>query len=332
MRDGVLVLGEVLCDLFPSAPGISLCDANELRPLLGGAPANVAVQLARLGVRCALVSAVGDDAIGTRVVRELVAEGVDASRVVRRKGFRTGVTLVEVDSDGERRFYPLADRRADLSLCPNDVDTTFVNSFAAVHMGTVGLREATPRAAARKLVDAARAADILVSVDVNLRPGMYRSRADMLQRARAAVKRAHIVKATADEARALLATRASTTPRALARAFFERLAARSTGLLLLTLDVGGALAVTRQHAVLVPAPRVTVIDATGAGDAFAGACLARLTSLGARPGTLATFDERTLADIAERACAAGAAACTALGATTAMLRAPAQPGRPVARP
>lgn len=321
MPDGVLVLGEVLCDLFPPRPGTSFLCATELLPLLGGAPANVAVQLARLGVRTALVSAVGEDPLGARLIHELTAEGIDTSRVARRRGFRTGVTLVEVDEDGERRFYPLADHRADLSIGPSDIDIKYVKTFEAVHTGTVGLREPAPRAAARKLVDAARAAGRLVSLDVNLRVGMYRSREDLLRRARAAVKRAHVVKATADEARALLGARPSTSAEALGRAFFQKLASKQTELLLLTLDKGGAWAVTRERAVLVPAPQVRVVDATGAGDAFVGAALARLVAIGARPGALGDLDEHVLTDVVERGCAAGSAACTAMGATTAMPRA-----------
>jgi fructokinase len=314
----VLVLGELLCDLFPKRAGVSFLHAADLVPKLGGAPANVAVQLARLGVTTALVSAVGDDPLGARLVLELAVEGVDATRIAVRKGWRTGVTLVEVDADGERRFYSLTDRRADLSLAIRDIDAAFVRGFAAVHTGTVGLRNRAPRAATNKLVDVASAAGMLVSLDVNLRFGMYRSRADLLRRARAAVKRAHVVKATAEELRVLLNARRRTAPTALACTFFRKLAGPETQLLLLTLDADGALAGTRQRLVLVPAPAVRVIDATGAGDAFVGAALARLVEHGA--GKLASLNDAALEDVLVGACAAGSAACTALGATTAMVR------------
>jgi fructokinase len=318
-QNGVLVLGEVLCDLFPPKPGISFSSAGELVPLLGGAPANVAVQCARLGVRTALVSAVGADPLGARLVQELAAEGIDASRVAQRKGWRTGVTLVEVDLDGERRFYPLADRRADLSLSPDDVDVAFVRTFAAVHTGTVGLREASPRAAHKKLVEAAHEAGVMVSLDVNLRWGMYRSREDLLRRAKAAIKHAHVVKATADEARALLNATARAGAATLAQRFFDELGQKTnTELVMITLDAGGALLATRTHVVSVAAPAVAVVDATGAGDAFVGAALARLVRMPSRPRDL---DAAQLRDVGTSACAAGSAARTALGATTAMPRA-----------
>lgn len=319
-RDGVLVLGEVLCDLFPPRAGVSFSDARALTPLLGGAPANVAVQCARLGVRTAMVSAVGADPLGARLVKELNAEGVDTSRVALRLGWRTGVTLVEVDENGERRFYPLADRRADLSLSERDIDPRQVKQFQIVHTGTVGLREPAPRRAHARLVAAAKKSGALLSLDVNLRPGMYRSRDDMLRRARSAIRQAHIVKATADEARALLGA-TGMQPAAIADKMFAKLAGRDTGLFMLTLDAGGAYLATRTARASVAAPEVRVIDATGAGDAFVGAALAWLcTRVKADSLALASLDAAELTSLGVRACAAGSAACTALGATSAMMR------------
>jgi fructokinase len=329
-RSGVLVLGEVLCDLFPPAPGVSFVDAAALVPLLGGAPANVAVQLARQGVRTGLVTAVGTDPLGARLLAELRREGVDVSRAHRRPGFRTGVTLVEVDADGERRFFPLVDRRADLALGPEDIDVRFVSSFAAVHTGTVGLRGPTARAAHRALVEAARREGLLISLDVNLRPGMYATRGDLLRRARAALSRAHVVKATREEARLLL-----DAPRLGAPALAERLLAAGPRLAMITLDADGALLARRGARARIAAPAVDVVDATGAGDAFVGAALATLVPLlsdEARPRpnppqrlnpleALDALTEGHLAAIGRAACRAGSLACTALGATTAMPRA-----------
>lgn len=313
---GVLVLGEVLCDLFPPKAGVSFVDVEVLVPLLGGAPANVAVQLARKGVRTALVSAVGTDPLGARLIEELRREGVDVSGVHRRAGFRTGTTLVEVDADGERRFFPLTDKRADLSLSPLDVDERVVSSFSAVHTGTVGLRATPSRRACEKLVRLARKNGALVSLDVNLRRGMYASAEEMLMRARKALAGAHVVKATRDEARLLLDANKRTGDRALA----ERLLAEGPSLVMLTLDADGALLATKATHVRTSAPVVDVVDATGAGDAFVGAALAALLSRGVTAGDLPGLDEDTLEIVAREGCAAGSATCTALGATTAMPR------------
>ncbi len=307
------MLGEVLCDLFPPKGGVPFVEAASLVPRLGGAPANVAVQVARRGVRAGLISAVGADPLGARLLAELKREGVEVAHVRRRASHRTGVTLVEVDADGERRFYPLVDRRADLTLEAADVVPAYVRSFAAVHTGTVCLRTASSRAACRALVKTARAARRLVSLDVNLRWAMYATRDELLRRARAALADADVVKATRDEALALLAA----SPRVSNQGLAERLLAAGPRLVLLTLDARGAVVANRGASVSVPAPAVEVVDATGAGDAFLGVALAQLLERGTPPDAL---DADALREVGRAACAAGSACCTALGATTAMPR------------
>lgn len=311
-----MVLGEVLCDLFPPRPGISHAEAASMVPLLGGAPANVAVQLARLGVRTGFISAIGDDPFGARAINELRREGVDTRHVRRCSGFRTGVTLVEVDSSGERRFFPLADRRADLTLGPADVKAQFVRTFAVAHIGTVSLRAPSSKAATEALVKAARAAGRIVSLDVNLRWGMYTTREMLLRRARAALKQAHVVKATRDEARALL----DVGPRIGDRTLAEGLLDAGPRLVLLTLDADGAVVSNRHGAAHIRAPRVHVVDATGAGDAFVGAALRVLANTTRTPDDLDRMDVTALRALGDAGCTAGSAACTALGATTAMVK------------
>lgn len=314
--DGVVVLGEALCDLFTPAPGTLFSEASSFVPHLGGAPANVAVQLARLGVRSALLGAVGNDPLGSRVLADLARERVDTRAVRRVSGYRTGVTLVEVAADGERRFTPLADRRADLAVGTHDVEPAWIGGFAAVHTGTVGLRAPGSRAAHRALAAAARAASRMVSLDVNLRWGMYPSREVLLRHARAAVRRADVVKATREEARALLDAGARAGPLSLARGLLDL----GPRLVLLTLDVDGAFLATRLRAVEVPALPVEVVDATGAGDAFHGAALAWLVSRQVTRAGLADLDEEALHMLGAVACRAGSICCTAVGATTAMVR------------
>ncbi|MBL8955885.1 MAG: carbohydrate kinase [Myxococcaceae bacterium] len=310
---GVLVLGEVLCDLFPPKSGVPFVKAASLVPRLGGAPANVAVQVARMGVRSGLVSALGTDPLGDRMLAELKGEGVEVGHVQRRASHRTGVTLVEVDGDGERRFYPLVERRSDLSLCEADVVPAYVRSFAVVHTGTVTLRAASSRAAQQRFVSEARAAGRLVSLDVNLRWGMYATRDELLRRARAALKTADVVKATREEALALLGASARVSNAKLV----ERLLAAGPRLVFLTLDAAGAVVANGRASLSVPSPKVKVVDATGAGDAFLGVALAKLAELRATPEAV---DAGALAELGHAACRAGAACCTALGATTAMPR------------
>jgi fructokinase len=322
-RKGVdlVVFGEVLCDLFAPRPGLPLAEAAALVPHLGGAPANVAVQAARLGVPVALVTAVGPDPFGDRLRRLLVAEGVDVTALMVKPGRRTGVTLVEVDRTGERTFFGFREASADLALTPADASTPVsrrLMRFArAFHSGTVSLRNEGSRDATEALQDAARSKGALISLDVNLRPGMYPSTTLLVERASRAVERADVVKATREEAAQLCgAGRRRLGIRRLATMLLER----GPGLVIITDGDAPLCIATRQRHVVLDAIPVKVVDATGAGDACCGAVLATLLAMNIGVDDLDTLDDGQLLRLADVGRRAGAAAVRALGATTGMLR------------
>lgn len=308
-----VVLGEVLCDLFGPEPGVPLAEAAALVPRPGGAPANVAVQLARLGCAVELLSAVGDDPLGARVLTELEREGVGVRYVQRRADRRTGLTLVEVDAAGERSFCPWRERSADQSFSERDLPPSLLDETPLLHRGTVTLRSEPARTATRAAVERARLAGAIISLDVNLRFRMFPSAEKLCALARGAVRGAHVVKATRQEAEALYGARPTD-------ALVDRLHASGARLVLLTFDVDGALLSSHRARVQVPAPAVPVVDATGAGDAFMGALLAELLRRDLGPEDLSTLDDAALEDLGGKACWAGAQAVTALGATTGMVR------------
>jgi fructokinase len=303
----------VLCDLFAPAAGVRLCDATHLVPRQGGAPANVCVQLARLGCDVELLTVVGKDPMGARVEAELAREGVGLSLLVRRADRKTGITMVEVDADGERRFYPFREKSADLSLCEADVDEAAIARAAIFVRGTVSLRLPTPRAATEKAVRAAIANGVIHAIDVNLRYGMYPSRGQLQERARRALDDVDVAKATDEEARDLFGDARNDV-------LLDAFHGKGADLVMLTLGAKGALLSSRTARVEVATPQVDVVDATGAGDAFLGAALAELVKRGVKRRDLADLDAATLTELGTRACRAGALTVTALGATTAMPR------------
>jgi fructokinase len=271
-------------------------------------------------VPVALVTAVGPDPLGMRLRDQLVAEGVDVSGLQVRNERRTGVTLVEVDAAGERRFFGFRENSADLATTVADIERPVVKRLIAgatiLHSGTVSLASDSARAATLELQAAARSVGALVSVDVNLRPGMYASAELLLQRATEAVASADIVKATIDEAMFLEGTKRRPAPRRAADAVL----ARGPSLVLLTDGDKPMYAATKNAWVELEALTTKMVDATGAGDAFMGAALAALFALGVDASGVPALSAQQLLHILRDARRAGAAAVTGLGATTKMIR------------
>lgn len=309
----VIVLGEALCDLYPAALGESFEQTDALHLSLGGAPANVSVQLARLGVDVALWTAVGRDPLSRRTVGGLAAEGVDTAAIRVRDRGRIGLTLVEVDAAGERRFTPFREGSCDQTLAEADLPLGELRGAAALLHGTVSLRSPTPRTATQAAVRAARAAGARVVLDVNLRPGMYDDLDEMHALARAAVREAHVVKATREEAQALYGEGDDD-------ALVRRLLAEGPELVLLTFGEAGARVATRRASHEEPAAPCTAVDATGAGDAFLGAAVFALLARLPPGAPISPLTDDDLAAIARAATWAGARATEHRGATPGMPR------------
>ncbi len=265
----VLCLGETIVDFFPERAGIGLADATRFDRHLGGAPANVAVGLARLGVRAGLCTLVGRDAFGDFLVGALTAEGVDVRGVGRHPHAKTGVTFVAVAEGGERSFTFYRDGCADQRVGPDDVDPTLVAAARVLHIGSSTLVLDGPRAATHAALAAAADAGAVVSMDPNLRLHLWPDAATARARTLEALARAHVVKLAEDELVPLFGTADPAAAAAVAHALGPPLVVITRGARGAEVHHGGR----RDE---IPAEAVAVLDTTGAGDGFVAGFLAAL--------------------------------------------------------
>lgn len=302
----IVCFGETLVDLFAEPVDTPLDRAERFVPHLGGAPANVALALGRLGVPTRFVGAVGRDAHGQRLVRGLDEAGVDTTTVHRVAG-RTGITFVRVEPTGQRSFLFYREAGADAALTAEmlrDGPQHPLEGARALVLGSSALCVAPLDAAARWLLAEAEARAVPLVVDLNVRAHLWRDPAALRAAVAALVRRAAVLKASDDD---LTALGWAPTVEALRAEGAPGVVALTRGADGATLDTG-ALRVER------PAVPTTVRDATGAGDAFLAGLLAARAWW---PGD--TRDDWTAA--LEAASALGARACEAVGAVTAV-RAP----------
>jgi 5-dehydro-2-deoxygluconokinase len=173
IRFDLIAIGRVSVDLYGQQIGSPLEDVTTFAKGVGGCPANVAIGAARLGLRAALISRVGDEPMGRFVREQLTREAVDTHALVTDVARLTSLVLLSVR---DRHTFPLIFYRencADSALCADDVDPDFVASARAVLVTGTHFSLPAGAQAQRKAIDAARAHGRRVILDVDYRPNLW---------------------------------------------------------------------------------------------------------------------------------------------------------------
>jgi fructokinase len=299
----VLCFGEALIDFVPLDKGQRLADVDTFARAPGGAPANVAACIARLGGRAQFAGQVGCDAFGDCIEQTLRTLGVDTAWLRRTSSAKTALAFVTLSASGERDFAFYRDPSADMLFPASGVTPEWFQGQGILHFGTLSLTHPVSRAATERAVELARAADWLVSFDPNARLDLWPSPDAFVEAALAMLPSCDIVKLAEDELN--LVGGGTPTPA-------DFILRRGPRALLITCGAGGASVVTDRLNIHLPGLPVEVVDTTGAGDAFVGAFLFELSR---RQVTAATLDEMLGNQPAVRECLAFANACAAASVT-----------------
>ena len=301
-----ICLGELLIDFVPTVTGTGLTDAPAFIKAPGGAPGNVAVGLARLGVQSAFMGKVGDDAFGHFLADTLAEAGVDVGPLRFSTEARTALAFVSLRADGEREFMFYRHPSADMLFEPREVDIDALKRAKLLHFGSISLIGEPSRGATLYAVDTARAAGCLISYDPNLRlplwPDANAAREGMLL----GLKKAHVVKLSDDESEFLTGT-------GKLEAACKALWHDELKLMVITRGRAGCTYFTRDFSGSVESFSVEAVDATGAGDGFVAGLLQGLL---ADPATFG--DEARLRELCRFANAVGALATLERGAIPAL--------------
>lgn len=293
----VWITGDAVVDLIPEGTGMYLkCP--------GGAPANVAVGIARLGGDSAFFGRVGQDPLGRFMKQVLAEEGVDTSRMVLDPARRTSTVIVDLDDHGERSFTFMVKPSADQFTVPQDVPVFKPGEW--LHVCSIALANEPSRSTTLGAMAAIKAAGGFVSFDPNLRDEVWQRPAEIRPVVREALALADVVKFSDEEL--LFLSEAADLQAGLAW-----LAQTYTiPLVVITQGKKGALVVQGAQQQRVTGKPVVAVDTTGAGDAFVAGLLAGLVSCEnwQQPDALL--------NVIRQANACGALATTAKGAMTAL--------------
>jgi fructokinase len=296
----IVVCGEALIDLVPD-------DATGERwtAIPGGSPANAAVALARLEVRTALLARLSGDAFGHRLTSHLVGNGVDLSLAVAASE-PSSLAIVSLDETGAASYRFDIDGTADWQWTEADLPLTLPAAVQAIHAGSLALALPPGGPVLEGFLARSRSVST-ICVDPNVRPSVDGDLSDV----RAAVDRwcglADIIKASSDDVSLLFPDQ---DPEVAAK----RWQSLGPAVVIVTLGAGGALAVTSEGTVRLPAPPTVVVDTVAAGDTFTAGLLASLHKAGALGGRLDTLAEATLRAAMRYGLQAAAITCSRPGA------------------
>lgn len=304
----VLCLGEILFDCLADRPGIPLEEVDSWTSYPGGAPANVASALVKLGTKSGFIGCVGEDAPGKALVDVLQNVGVDVTGVQRHPTAPTRQVYVVRSLAGDRHFAGFGDRDttefADTRLQASELPIKLLEQANFLVLGTLELAYPDCREAIARALEIAKQHDVKIAIDVNWRPVFWPQPEQANQIIEDFLKQADFIKLSDEEAQWLFNT---TNPHAIADRFD-----RCQGVLITAGEKGCAYFLAENQGNL-PAFSVDVVDTTGAGDSFVAGFVHQLC----QQGIESLADPDTAKHIVTYASAVGALTATKPGAIAA---------------
>lgn len=302
----IVTLGELLIDFVPTVSGVSLIEAPAFKKAPGGAPANVAAGLAKLGKSCAFLGKVGDDPFGKFLEKTLRDLGVDTQGLIFSDRARTALAFVSLRSDGEREFMFYRHPSADMLYTPDEVNHDLIKNAKIFHLGSISLICEPSRSATLAALNTARENDVLVSYDPNLRLALWPDAAAAQDGMLSIWKKADLIKVSEEEL--IFLTGLGEIEDAVETLWHETLQ-----LMVVTLGNAGCQYFTSGFKGIVEGINVKAIDTTGAGDGFVAGLLKGISDY---PEAL--NNESLMRKLCLYANAVGALTTTQLGAIPAL--------------
>ncbi|QKX17600.1 carbohydrate kinase [Microbulbifer sp. YPW1] len=274
----LVCFGEALIDLLNTGSDHSGDTAlNQFTQYPGGAPANVAVAAAKLGVPTRFLGQVGNDTFGDFLLRCLKQYGVDTSLTLRHPTAKTSLAFVFLDDTGDRSFEFYRDDTADTLMQADQLESAHFDDCGLLHFCSNTLTSKSLQLTTAAAIELARAQQALVSFDVNLRHNLWRAGAADGDVVNAFVRSADILKFSRDELEFLCKDSPFVGD---VDGYVQAILAGTPQLILVT-DGGEAVqCYTRDTRFAVAIPPIKVVDTTAGGDGFTGGLLRKVLEHG----------------------------------------------------
>ncbi len=283
----VLTTGELLIDFSPVK--ISGYE-NLLSPNPGGAPANVAVQLSRLGVSAGFAGKVGNDDFGKMLKNCLEENQVSTKNLIVDPVFKTTLAFVQLDENGNRSFTFYRNPGADTQLYLEELDLSELEECSILHFGSLALTTEPSRSTTLALAQKARDMGKLVSYDPNWRPPLWPSEQEGIEGMKLGLPRCDLLKISDEELKLITGEKAL-------QSGVDSLHELGIRLIVVTLGPCGCAYSLGNGLHYLNTFDTKVVDTTGSGDSFWGGLLSCLVKGGYdTPESLKKLDEKTLGE------------------------------------
>jgi len=279
MNKVLAAIGEALVDFIPDRSGCSFDEVSSFAPKVGGAPANVCAAFSRLGGRSRLLTQLGSDPFGHRIMHELSDVGVDTACISLTDKANTALAFVSLAENGDRTFSFYRKPSADMLYSPDLVKEEYFDDVFALHFCSVDIGDFPMKQAHKKAVEIMRGRGGIVSFDPNLRFNLWDSREALYSAVQEFIPLSDIVKLSEDELEFVTGAKDISMGA-------HNLFGQGVKLVLYTCGSKGAYAFTRETNAYAPSYKVEAVDTTGAGDGFTGAFLWTLKYICSERGKL----------------------------------------------
>ena len=280
----LLTIGRSSIDLYSNQPGAPFPEIESFGAFVGGCPTNIAVGSRRLGLRTALLTAVGDDPVADFLFRFLDGEGVDTRFIPRKRGHRTSAVLLGIEPPDRFPLVFYRERAPDMELLIDEVAAAPLADTRALLFTGTGLSRDPSRTATLYGVERARSAGATVVLDLDFRPDQWHDPRAFGVAVRSALPLCHAVVGTEEELKAVFLERSADVTVAGSQVSgadvagdVERAAAalleRGPAVLVVKRGSRGAVVHEGGRATEVAPFPVEVVNVLGAGDAFASGLL-----------------------------------------------------------
>ncbi len=285
----LIAIGEALIDFIPNKTGCSFDEVSAFSPKVGGAPANVCGAFTKLGGASAMITQLGEDPFGKKILHEFEFYGIDTSAVSFTDRANTALAFVSLAEDGNRTFSFYRKPSADMLLRPEQIREEWFREAYALHFCSVSLGDFPMKDAHRTAIEYARKNHAIISFDPNLRFPLWDDLEKLKARVNEFIPLCDVLKISDEELSFI------TGEEEIEKAV-PKLLRRGVKLILFTCGSEGAYAFTEKTKAFAPSLRVRAVDTTGAGDGFIGSFLWKLNEKKISMEELQNIDADTLTE------------------------------------